>query len=160
MINIAIQTEDFDGAQAQRQIYQLGLNIGAVVSFVGLVRAHNGQPSSQTDVAPISKIHLEHYPMMAEKCIREIAELATQRYQLQAVSVIHRVGELAVGEQIVLVLSAAAHRQAAFDGCQMIMDYLKSDAPFWKKEYSYMGEHWVEAKASDMRAKQNWNLSQ
>jgi molybdopterin synthase catalytic subunit len=160
MINIAIQTEDFDVAQVQRQVYQLGLNIGAVVSFVGLVRAHNGQPSSQTDVAPISKIHLEHYPMMAEKCIYEIAELASQRYQLQAVSVIHRVGELAAGEQIVLVLSAAAHRQAAFDGCQMVMDYLKSDAPFWKKEYTAVGEHWVEAKSSDMQAKQYWEQSQ
>lgn len=149
MIKVDIQRQDFDLSTEIALLRQACNDCGAIASFVGLVR---GKDVSMT----IDFIELEHYPVMAEKAIISIAELAMQKWPIDAVRVIHRVGKLAAGSQIVLVLTAAQHRKAAFSACEFVMDYLKADAPFWKKELFDHGERWVDAKSSDMQAKQAW----
>lgn len=143
---IAVQTEDFDAAQESAALRR-HLGIGALVSFVGLVREFAADPAQCTG------LYIEHYPGMTEKSLLELAQTAQQRWALSGVRVIHRVGHLAPGEQIVLVATAAAHRRDAFAACEWLMDMLKTQAPFWKRE----GDQWVEAKASDQAALKRWH---
>lgn len=154
MIHISVQSADFDlGAEMQR-LRQGATEIGAVVSFVGLVRDHNRVAGQASGVAGMT---LEHYPGMTEKSLKRIAEQAVSRWRLQAVSVIHRVGELQPGEQIVMVLTVSAHRQDAFEANQYIMDILKTEAPFWKKETLPDGsQRWVDSRESDDHAAARW----
>tara|TARA_R110000796_G_scaffold127333_4_gene242586 strand:+ start:49777 stop:50259 length:483 start_codon:yes stop_codon:yes gene_type:complete len=148
-IGIVVQSGCFDPGQLLNQLHARQAGIGAVVTFVGYVRDFNlGQ-----DVAGML---LEHYPGMTEKALQGIAAEAAERWPLLGVEVLHRVGQLAPGEPIVFVGVSAAHRQAAFDACHFIIDYLKTRAPFWKKEATPAGSVWVEARASDEAALQRW----
>ena len=143
-MKVAVQREDFDLGAEVRAISK-NATIGAVASFVGLVR----------DV----RMTLEHYPGMTERAIRKIVEEAATRWQLIDCTVIHRYGELAPNDQIVLVAVSSAHRGEAFAACQFVMDYLKTRAPFWKKERTPQGERWVEARTSDDSAAARWQES-
>lgn len=146
---ISVQTGDFDiGAEIHR-LTAGNQDIGAVVSFTGLVR-------EMTGAGAISTMELEHYPGMTERALAEIAAEAAARWPLQGVRVIHRHGPLAPGDRIVLVLTASRHRQAAFEAAEFLMDYLKSRAPFWKKEIRRDGSEWVESRSSDEAALKRW----
>ena len=147
-MRIQVQEEDFDIAEVNRELAAGRSDVGAVASFIGLVR---DMPKNR-----LQKMTLEHYPGMTEKSLRKIAETAQQRWKILDVAIIHRVGELKPADQIVLVSVVSAHRKAAFAACEFIMDYLKTDAPFWKKETNEQGENWVEAKASDNEARGKW----
>jgi molybdopterin synthase catalytic subunit len=149
-VKISVQTEDFDAGAELAQVRLAHPEVGALVSFVGQVRDLN-------DGAMVSGMHLEHYPGMTEKALTGIAEQAMQRWELAEALVIHRHGDLKPLDQIVLVVVASAHRQAAFAACEFIMDYLKTEAPFWKKESTPEGERWVDAKEVDEVAKSRWN---
>ena len=144
IVNIHIQREDFDLADEVEAL--TAETTGAVASFVGLVRGGDG----------LDALVLEHYPGMTEREIGRIVEEAGARWPLDGVTVIHRVGRLAVGTRIVLVAVAAAHRGAAFEACQFVMDYLKTRAPFWKREERGGESRWVEAKTSDDAAAARW----
>jgi molybdopterin synthase catalytic subunit len=148
---ISVRHEDFDAGAEIRALHATGT--GAVVSFTGLVRDY----ASSGDV---SAIELEHYPAMTAKSLAAIEIEARQRWPLLGVTIIHRIGRLAAGEQIVLVVVSSAHRQAAFDACAFLMDYLKTRAPFWKKEWVNGQPHWVEAKADDQNAAAKWARSE
>ena len=146
---IAIQSHDFVIADELKNLYLD--NAGAVVSFVGLVR-------EQASHGQVTAIELEYYPAMTQKALENIVEQAEQRWPLLGVTVIHRVGYLTAQEQIVMVAVASQHRHAAFAAAEFIMDYLKTQAPFWKKEY-IAGQSegvWVEAKESDNQALAKW----
>lgn len=149
---VRIQREDFDVAAEITRLTQGRADIGAVVSFQGLCRDEQGQ---------LSALELEHYPGMAEAEIGRIAAEAIARWPLQGLTVIHRHGKIAPGENIVLVVAASAHRQAAFEAANFLMDFLKSRAPFWKKEHRLDGTNggWVEAKDADDRAAARWTQS-
>ena len=149
-MRISVQTEDFDAGAELAQMRLAHPEAGALVSFVGQVRDLN-------DGAMVSGMHLEHYPGMTEKALSGIAEQAMQRWELADALVIHRYGDLKPLDQIVLVVVASAHRQSAFAACEFIMDYLKTEAPFWKKESTPEGERWVDAKEVDEIAKNRWN---
>jgi molybdopterin synthase catalytic subunit len=123
--------------------------VGAIASFIGTVRDVN-------DASTITGMTLEHYPGMTEAALDEIVAEARQRFDIRDALVIHRVGALTPGDQIVLVVVTGAHRDAAFDACEFVMDWLKTRAPFWKKERLPDGERWVEARASDDEAAQRW----
>lgn len=146
---IRVQQEDFDSAALQRELVAGRSDIGAIATFIGLVR----------DLAddPLKEMHLEHYPGMTEKALASIAAQASERWQVLDLAVIHRVGALKPADQIVLVMVASAHRGDAFAACEFIMDYLKTGAPFWKKETSEAGEKWVEARKSDVDAQEKWD---
>ncbi|WP_243633716.1 molybdopterin synthase catalytic subunit MoaE [Motiliproteus coralliicola] len=147
--HIQVQTQSFDvGTEFDRLRDENG-SVGAVVFFTGLVR----------DLAddPLQEMVLEHYPGMTERCLADIVEQARQRWPLLHVSLIHRVGALKPNDLIVYVGVSSAHREAAFAACEFIMDYLKKDAPFWKKERSESREHWVEQKDSDLQAAKRWD---
>lgn len=146
---IRVQSEVFDVASEMARMQHGRTDVGALVSFVGLVRDFNERPE-------VTALTLEHYPGMTEAELERIAEQAATRWPLQAVTIIHRVGRLQPGDPIVLVLVASAHRQAAFDGCNYVMDYLKTRAPFWKKEHTRNGDYWVSARDSDAQAQQRW----
>lgn len=148
MPKVSVQTEDFDTDAIISKLTEGRRDIGAIVSFTGLVR----DLPEQT----LQCMTLEHYPAMTEKAIAEIVEGAMQRWQLCDVSVVHRVGELKPADRIVLVVTASAHRGDAFLACEYIMDYLKTRAPFWKKETTKDGEHWVDARTSDDEAIKRW----
>lgn len=151
---ICVQAEPFDLAAETAQLTAGDTACGAVASFIGLVRNVNRGGSVQSDVAAMT---LEHYPGMTEKALGRIVDAAVGRWSLRAVTVIHRVGPLSVGEPIVLVLTASAHRRAAFESCEYIMDILKTEAPFWKKERLGSGEErWVDARESDGEAAARW----
>ncbi len=148
--SLAIQTQDFDvSAEWRAMRAQVAGNAGAVAAFCGLVR-------DRFESAAVSTLFLEHYPGMTERSIEVILESAFERFDLQAVRVIHRVGTLHPGDQIVLVLCASAHRAAAFDACQFVMDYLKTDALFWKKESGGAGDRWVDSTAGDHERSGRW----
>jgi molybdopterin synthase catalytic subunit len=149
-MRISVQTEDFDAGAELAQMRLAHPEVGALVSFVGQVRDLN-------DGAMVSGMHLEHYPGMTEKALSDIASQAMQRWELSDALVIHRYGDLKPLDQIVLVVVASAHRQAAFAACEFIMDFLKTEAPFWKKESTPEGERWVDAKQIDEAAKNRWN---
>ncbi|HVC13193.1 MAG TPA: molybdopterin synthase catalytic subunit MoaE [Burkholderiales bacterium] len=148
-MKIAVQREDFDGGAEARALALGNPKVGAVASFVGLVRDLN-------DGAAVGAMTLEHYPGMTEKAIAAIVEEARGRWEVIDCTVIHRVGELRPGDQIVLVAVASGHRGDAFAACEFIMDYLKTRAPFWKKEQTPEGARWVEARAGDERAAARW----
>ena len=146
---VRIQTEDFDVGAEVNAMRLSNPNIGAVVSFVGQVRDLN-------DGDNVASMTLEHYPGMTEKSLESIVEQAKNRWAIEDALVVHRVGELKPLDQIVLVLVASAHRKDAFTACEFMMDYLKTEAPFWKKEQTPSGARWVEAKDSDDQAKSRW----
>ncbi len=149
-VRVKIQTQDFDIGEEYQRVSESAQGAGAVVLFTGLVREFNAQGG-------VEGIILEHYPEMTEKSLRLIVEKALQRWSLMTVTVIHRVGRLNSFDQIVLVAVAAKHRAEAFAASEYIMDYLKTEAPFWKQEVSSTGEStWVEAKVSDQRARERW----
>ena len=148
-IRVSVQQQDFDVGDACRSLTSSAC--GAIVQFVGVMRAHN-------EGDEVVSMLLEHYPGMTERSITEIAEQAVARWALGDVQVIHRVGTLQPGEKIVLVAVSAAHRQAAFSACEYIMDYLKTRAPFWKKEQLLDGRsRWVDARQSDASAALRWD---
>ena len=148
MDKIVVQTEDFDLTSEVELIKSTNSSIGAVVSFIGTVR-------DLTSESLIS-LTLEHYPGMTEKSLRSIADKARKKWEIESVTIIHRAGTLVVGDQIVLVITSSKHRQAAFDSCNYIMDFLKTDAPFWKKEVSDKEEKWVGKRESDEEQKKRW----
>jgi molybdopterin synthase catalytic subunit len=147
MNKIIIQQQDFD-LNTEMQWVKQGGNIGAIVNFVGLVR--------DLDDAPIQKMTLEHYPGMTEKALNSIVRQARIRWELGRICVIHRVGELDISAQIVLVITSSKHRKNAFESCEFIMDYLKTQAPFWKKEHTDKNAYWVSAKESDTTQLNRW----
>ncbi len=147
---IRVSPEDFDLSDETAEIRARNPLAGAIVSFVGVVRAKN-------EGSAVSSMTLEHYPGMTEKSLEGIVEKARERFGIDDVTVIHRVGEMAVGEQIVLVAVSSAHRQAAFEACAYIMDWLKTRAPFWKKEQTPEGARWVDARESDEAARERWS---
>ena len=149
---VHIQTEDFDLSTEVAQLRLQDARVGAVCSFIGTVRDRN-------DGQSVSTMELEHYPGMTEKSLAGIVGEAEQRWPLLRVEVLHRVGRLQPGEPIVFVGIASAHRQAAFDACNFIMDYLKTRAPFWKKEDTPEGARWVEGRDSDQDAAARWSRS-
>ena len=146
---VRIQTGDFDVAREIAALRAGDARVGAVAAFVGLVRDIN-------DAAAVSTLTLEHYPGMTEKALARIVDEAKTRWNVYDALVIHRVGELKPTDQIVLVVVTGAHRGEAFAACEFIMDYLKTRAPFWKKEQTPAGERWVEARASDDDAAARW----
>ncbi len=144
-----MQTEDFDLRQEHQQLIQNDHGIGAVVAFIGMVRDLN----LADDVVALE---LEHYPGMTEKSLTKIAQQAEKRWSLQAARIVHRVGKMYPGDQIVLVLTASAHRGDAYEANTFMMDYLKTEAPFWKKEWTPEGPRWIEARESDDSAVARW----
>lgn len=148
--DVAVQIEDFDVGELQRQL--VGPEDGAVASFVGFVRA--GSEGREID-----RMELEHYPGMTERSIQTILDEARQRWDVSAARVIHRVGVLRPGDRIVYVGVSSPHRGDAFAACEFVMDYLKTRAPFWKKEIHGDGEHWVESRQSDALAAARWEKS-
>ena len=151
-VTIRIQQDDFDIAREIAVLTKSRTDIGAVVSFSGICRGDE-------DSAKISALTLEHYPGMAEEEIKRHVDEATSRWPLDGVTVIHRVGRITPGENIVLVVTASQHRQAAFQAAEFLMDYLKTSAPFWKKEESAGGTGWVEANTRDDQAAARWTKS-
>lgn len=151
---IRVQQEDFDIGAELAALSAGDTTIGGVASFTGLVR--DMTPIEGADRS-ISTMTLEHYPGMTEKKLSEIEAEANQRWPLAASLIIHRYGTLAPGDQIVFVACASAHRQAAFDACQFLMDWLKTDAPFWKLEDTDTGGVWVDARDSDDAAAAHWS---
>jgi molybdopterin synthase catalytic subunit len=147
-MTVRVQREEFDvGAEIAR--LRADPRVGAVASFIGVVRDVN-------DAAAVSSMTLEHYPGMTEKSLEAIVEQARSRGNVYDILVIHRIGELRPTDPIVLVIVTSAHRGDAFAACQFVMDYLKTDAPFWKKEATPQGTRWVEARDSDDAARERW----
>ena len=146
---VRVQQDDFDLVAETARLTRNGASAGAVVTFTGLCRDEGGK---------LSALELEHYPGMAEAEIGRICDDAVTRFSLQGIAAIHRFGRMAPGENIVLVVALAPHRHAAFDGASFVMDYLKTSAPFWKKEHFADGRTggWVDAKESDDRARDKW----
>jgi molybdopterin synthase catalytic subunit len=149
-VTVRVQREDFDIGAEVKRLTAGRTDVGAIVTFTGTVRGEAGG-------RPIAAMILEHYPGMTEGELARVASEACGRWPLQAALVIHRYGELRPGDNIVLVITASAHRQAAFEAAAFLMDYLKTRAPFWKKEISPAGEAiWVEARADDDAALERW----
>ncbi len=147
---ISVRSSAFDPAVEELAIREGNSQTGAVVSFLGLMRDLNEGDT-------ISGMTLEHYPGMTEKALAAIVDEALERWQLDAVRLVHRVGELRPQDPIVLVSVASRHRSEAFRACEFIIDYLKTRAPFWKKEQTTDGERWVEARHSDEQAERKWS---
>lgn len=146
---IRVQSEDFDIGAEVRALTAGRTDIGAIVTFTGTVRdAAQGRP--------ISEMLLEHYPGMTEKELARIEQEARARWPLQASLIVHRYGPLKPGDNIVLVVTASAHREAAFEAAQFLMDYLKTQAPFWKRESGPDGARWVDARVCDEEARRRW----
>lgn len=147
---VRVQADDFDAAAEAARLAAGRRDAGAVVTFTGLCRDEGGR---------LSALELEHYPGMAEAEIGRICHEAVERFALLGIAAIHRVGKIAPGENIVLVVALAPHRHAAFDGASFVMDFLKTSAPFWKKEHFADGREgsWVDAKESDNRAREAWS---
>jgi len=149
-VSIRVQEADFSPAEEYRAARErLRGTAGAIATFVGLVRDHAG-------AEPVSVLHLEHYPGMTERSMAAIVEQAATRWPILDVVVIHRVGALAAAEQIVYVQVASSHRAAAFAACEFIMDYLKTDAVFWKREAGAAGSRWIEATGEDRERVRTW----
>jgi molybdopterin synthase catalytic subunit len=151
LIDVRIQTEDFDLAAETARLAAGRTDIGAIVTFTGLCRSEGGA---------LAALELEHYPGMAEEEIRRVAEEACRRWPLQGLTAIHRHGAIPPGGNIVLVVAASAHRAAAFAGAEFVMDFLKTRAPFWKKEHRVDGStgDWVDAKDADESALARWKV--
>lgn len=148
-MKVDIRHEDFDVAAECAALRARSRETGAIATFTGLVRELHGDQA-------IDALELEHYPGMTEKSLHKILDEAAERWPVLDATIIHRIGRLAVTEQIVLVAVSSAHRQAAFDACNFIMDYLKTSAPFWKKTVVGGDGEWVEAKGSDQAAFERW----
>lgn len=149
-ISVNIQKQDFDAQSELDQLQEDALGAGAFIQFIGCVRP------DLIHEAPIEGLFLEHYPGMTEKSIQSIIKQACGRWELKAVSVIHRIGRLNAGDNIVYVGVASSHRKDSFESAMFIMDYLKNDVPIWKKESHNGVEHWVEQKVTDKAAKNYW----
>jgi molybdopterin synthase catalytic subunit len=148
-MTVRVQAADFDVAREIDALRAGDARVGAVASFIGTVRDVN-------DAANVATLTLEHYPGMTEKALTAIVDEAKGRFDILDALVIHRIGELRPTDQIVLVVVTGAHREAAFDACRFLMDYLKTRAPFWKKEQTPDGARWVDARASDDEAAARW----
>ncbi len=146
-MSVSVQEEDFDIAAEIEAVHAEGGDVGAVATFTGYVRS--GREG-------VTCLRLEHYPGMTESSLEAIEREARQRWPLQAARIVHRVGDLKPGERIVLVVTASAHRAAAFEAAEFLMDYLKTKAPFWKREETAEGRRWVEERASDSKAAGRW----
>jgi molybdopterin synthase catalytic subunit len=148
-VPVRIQTRDFDAGAEIAALRRDNPKIGAVASFIGVCRDAN-------DGSAVTKMTLEHYPGMTEKALEKIVAEAKARWDVMEVLVVHRVGELKPADQIVLVVVTGAHRGEAFAACEFIIDYLKTDAPLWKKEQTPEGARWVDARVSDEAAMAKW----
>jgi molybdopterin synthase catalytic subunit len=146
---VRVQTEDFDVSAEIKALRQGDARVGAVAVFVGTVRDRN-------DGATVSAMTLEHYPEMTQKALQDIIEQAKGRWDIYDTLIIHRVGPLQIEDQIVLVAVTSAHRGEAFAACEFVMDYLKTKAPFWKKEKTPTGSRWVDTRESDDQALKKW----
>jgi len=146
---VSVQSEVFDLNQEVQALTNERSDIGALVTFTGYVRDFNEKP----DVIALT---LEHYPGMTERALKSILQEAEQRWALKGTRIIHRIGRMEPGDPIVLVATASTHRQDAFDACNFIMDYLKTRAPFWKKEHTLSGDYWVSSRTSDIKAAKRW----
>ena len=151
---ISIQTEDFNIALEYLRLRERAGDAGAIVTFTGLVREIYDHCNA--DAERIQTLNLEHYPGMTEKALQSIVDAANKKWALLSTRVIHRVGSLEPSDQIVFVGTASAHRQNAFDATRFIMDYLKSEAPFWKKQTTESREEWIESRQSDADALETW----
>lgn len=151
MARVRIQTEPFDVSTELDKLHARHSGVGAICSFVGTVR-------DCTHGSPVEELELEHYPGMTEKCIEEMIESACERFDIISASVIHRVGTLLPFDVIVLVAVTSAHRHASFQACEYLMDYLKTQAPFWKKEGYAEMSRWVDARLSDDEALSRWGI--
>ena len=149
---VRIQTQDFDAGAEIAALRRNRPEVGAIASFIGVCRDAN-------DGTAVTKMTLEHYPGMTERALEKIVVEAKNRWNVMDVLVIHRVGELKPTDQIVLVVVTGAHRGEAFSACEFVMDYLKTRAPFWKKEETPAGVRWVEARSSDDQAAGRWSPS-
>jgi molybdopterin synthase catalytic subunit len=149
---VSIQTGDFDVAAEIATLRAGDGGVGAICSFIGTVRDRN-------DGSAVSAMELEHYPGMTEKAIEAMIDEALRRFDIRAARVIHRVGPLRVEDQIVLVAVTSAHRGESFRACEFLMDYLKTQAPFWKKESTPEGERWVDARVADDAALARWGIT-
>jgi molybdopterin synthase catalytic subunit len=150
---VQIQTQDFNLYNEVEALRANDPSVGAVASFIGLVRDRN-------DDLGVSAMELEHYPGMTERAIEAMIDEAHRRFDIRGARVIHRVGPLLPMDQIVLVAVSSSHRGTAFQACEFIMDYLKTQAPFWKKEQTPEGARWVDARVSDDTAAARWGLTQ
>lgn len=151
-MNVRIQTQDFDSGAEIALLHAHNKGVGAVASFIGVCRNNN-------DGLGVSAMELEHYPGMTERAIEGMLSEAKNRFDILDATVIHRVGPIAPGEQIVFVAVACAHRGHAFQACEFLMDYLKTQAPFWKKETLADGSaHWVDARVADDKALARWGI--
>jgi molybdopterin synthase catalytic subunit len=148
-VAVRVQTEDFDVGAEIARLRAAQPGVGAVAAFVGVVRDLN-------EGEGVARMTLEHYPGMTERALAEIEQRARSRWNLAEVLVIHRVGELQPTDQIVLVVVTSRHRGEAFAACEFVMDYLKTEAPFWKKELTPEGSRWVDARESDDAARDRW----
>ncbi len=149
---VSIQTQDFDVSQELAALRTGDARVGAVCTFVGTVRERN-------DGSAVASMELEHYPGMTEKSITTMMEEAQKRFDIYAARVIHRVGLLHPEDQIVMVAVTSAHRGESFQACEFLMDYLKTQAPFWKKEVTPGGARWVDARVSDDQALARWGIT-
>ena len=149
---VSVQTDDFDVSTEIARLREGDASVGAVAAFVGTVRDRN-------DGQGVSSMELEHYPGMTEKAIDAMIDEALFRFDIRGVRVIHRIGLLHPGDQIVLVAVTSAHRGHAFEACEFLMDYLKTQAPFWKKEHTPEGARWVDARVADDDAMRRWGLA-
>jgi molybdopterin synthase catalytic subunit len=155
---VLIQTEDFDLSAEVAALRFQNAGVGAVCSFVGTVRdRHVASPASPA-TAPVLSMELEHYPGMTEKAIEAMIDQAMQRFDIQGARIIHRVGLLQPLDQIVLVAVSSAHRGQSFQACEFLIDYLKTQAPFWKKEQTSEGARWVDARETDDAALARWGI--
>lgn len=148
---VSVRHADFDLSAEVAALREGDAGTGAVVAFVGTVREHS-------DGRAVSAMELEHYPGMTEAAIEAMIDAAGRRFDIRAARVVHRVGVLQPSDQIVLVVVSSAHRGQAFQACEFLMDYLKTQAPFWKKESTAEGARWVDARSSDDAALQRWGL--
>jgi len=157
---VVVQTADFDLSQEVALLRSQNPQVGAVCAFVGTVRDRNGGASGAVgaDAGSISSLELEHYPSMTERAIETMIDEAFARFSMMSARVIHRVGLLKPMDQIVLVAVTSAHRGDSFQACEFLMDYLKTQAPFWKKETTPEGARWVDARVSDDQAMQRWGI--
>jgi len=149
MLDVRVQAEDFDMGHEYRALQSRAGDSGAITSFTGLMRADDG----------VESLQLEHYPAMTHKMLHTMAQDAATRWDLTGVTLIHRVGHFEAGAQIVLVLTAARHRTEALEACQFLIDWLKTHAPFWKREVRHGQAQWVEARDSDAQAAERWQKS-
>jgi molybdopterin synthase catalytic subunit len=151
-VPVRVQREDFDAGREIAQLRAADPKIGAVAAFIGVARDVNNGDA-------VATLTLEHYPGMTERALEEICTQARARWNIADVLVIHRVGELRPTDQIVLVVVTSAHRGEAFSACEFVMDYLKTEAPFWKKEATGEGTRWVDARDADEQARARWKAT-